>query len=115
MHKTKHKSSDLNPKYDDTFAFDMSPYHDPNVQFAVNDYDNFSSPDPMGSIFVNMHSLIGNGDGGFIVTEKRIMRDLEGVEGCVNPTGDLSVKCKFYANRPFSQCNGGALSGTERN
>jgi len=105
LYATKHKNSNLNPKWEEKFAFMMTPYHDPMLEFGVMDYDAFSSPDPMGTVFINLHEVIHANE----QHELEVTRELQPVEGCVDPKGTLTVHLKFYPNKEFDTCNGGDL------
>ena len=58
LHSTKHKSGNLSPKFEERFCFDLSPFHDPLIDFSIFDYDKMSSPDPMGHVQVSMFDMI---------------------------------------------------------
>jgi len=108
--QTKHKKGTLSPKYDEKFCFDLTPFHDPNIEFAIFDHDMMSSPDPMGHVVISAFDMVvmeKNEDG----EEMLVQYDSENipyivkkceilpVPGCVSPKGTLTLKLIFYPLR----------------
>ena len=104
IHKTKHKNKNLNPTFDESFAYTLTEVFDAVVTFDVADYDKMSAPDPMGKVDVNVHSLVvagakySNGDNPLPYVTKDY--DIMPCEGCVCPTGTLTLSLIFF---PFHQ------------
>ena len=105
IHQTKHKKGTLSPKYESKFCFDLTPFHDPNIEFAIFDYDMMSAADPMGHVVISVFDMI-------VMTEKDtdtpVQYDSDNipyivnkyevlpVPGCVSPTGTLTLHLIFY-------------------